>query len=113
MAFLAAARNGDFQSLLSLLSPDVELVADATAIVMGAPASLTGPHDVATRFSGGAQAARTVLLDGLAGLVWSQGGTTKVAFDFTVVAGIVTKIEMIADPDVLEEIEIEVLGRRS
>ncbi len=112
VAFLAAAKNGDFQSLLSLLSPDVELVADAAAIVMGAPASLAGPHDVATRFSGGAQAARTVLLDGLAGLVWSQGGTPMVAFDFTVVAGNVTRIEMIADPDVLEEIEIEVLSRR-
>ena len=113
VAFLAAAKNGDFQALLSLLSPDVELVADAAAIVMGAPASLAGPHDVASRFSGGAKAARTVLLDGLAGLVWSQGGAPKVAFDFTVVAGNVTKIEMIADPDVLEEIEIEVLSHRN
>jgi len=113
VAFLAAAKNGDFPALLSLLSPDVELVADAAAIVMGAPASLAGPHDVASRFSGRAKAARTVLLDGLAGLVWSQGGAPKVAFDFTVAAGNVTKIEMIADPDVLEEIEIEVLSRRS
>jgi RNA polymerase sigma-70 factor (ECF subfamily) len=62
------------------------------------------------RFSGGAKAARTVLLDGLAGLVWAQGGTPRVAFDFTVVAGQVTKIEMIADSDVLEEIDIEFPG---
>jgi RNA polymerase sigma factor (sigma-70 family) len=111
-AFLAAAKTGDFQMLLSLLSPDAELVADAAAIAMGAPASLVGSNDVALRFSGGAKAARTALLDGLAGLVWSQGGTPKVAFDFTVVAGKVTKIEMIADLDVLEEIDIDVLGRR-
>jgi RNA polymerase sigma factor (sigma-70 family) len=112
-AFLAAAKSGDFQMLLSLLSPDVELEADPTAITMGAPASLLGSNDVASMFSGRAKGARTALLDGLAGMVWAQGGTAKVAFDFTVVDGKVTKIEMIADDDVLGEIEIEVLGRGS
>jgi RNA polymerase sigma factor (sigma-70 family) len=110
-AFLAAARTGDFQMLLSLLSPDAVLVADAAAIAMGAPARLVGANDVASRFSGGARAARTALLDGMAGLVWSQGGTVKVAFDFTVVAGKVTTIEMIADDDVLGDIDVEVLRR--
>lgn len=108
-AFLTAAKNGDFEALLSLLSPDVELVADSAAIAMGSPTRLVGPHDVAARFSGGAKAARTALLDGLAGLVWSQGGIPKVAFDFTVVAGKVTTVEMIGDQDVLEEIDIEFL----
>jgi RNA polymerase sigma-70 factor (ECF subfamily) len=111
VAFLAAAKTGDFQTLLSILSPDAELVADPAAIAMGAPASLVGSNDVAARFSGGAKAARTALLDGLAGLVWAQGGTPKVAFDFTVMAGKVTRIEMIADSDVLGEIDIEFLGR--
>ncbi|MGD0692217.1 MAG: sigma-70 family RNA polymerase sigma factor, partial [Acidimicrobiales bacterium] len=73
-AFLGASRKGDFQTLLTLLSPDVELVADAAAIAIGAPERKDGPFDVATRFSGGAQSARTALLDGLAGLVWAQGG---------------------------------------
>jgi RNA polymerase sigma-70 factor (ECF subfamily) len=106
-AFLAAAKAGDFKTLLSLLSPDAELVADAAATAMGVPASFVGANDVAGRFSGGAKAARTALLDGLAGLVWVQGGTPKVAFDFTVAGGKVTHIEMIADDDVLGEIEIE------
>jgi RNA polymerase sigma factor (sigma-70 family) len=110
-AFLAAAKSGDFQMLLSLLSPDVELVADQAAVAIGAPASLVGPNDVAARFSGGAKAARMVLFDGFAGLLWSQGGTPKVAFDFSVTAGKVTRIEMIADGDVLGEIDINVLGR--
>lgn len=109
-AFLAAAKTGDFQMLLSILSPDVELVADPAAVAMGAPASLVGPNDVAMRFSGGAKAARTVLLDGLAGLMWAQGGTPRVAFDFTVVGAKVTKIEMIADSDVLGEMDIELPG---
>ncbi len=110
-AFLAAAKSGDFQMLLSLLSPDAELVADPAAIAMGAPMRLAGSDAVASRFSGQAKGACTALLDGLAGLVWAQGGTPKVAFDFTVVAGKVTRIEMIADCDVLGEIEIDVLGR--
>ena len=76
-------------------------------MAMGAPTSLTGSNDVASMFSGGAKGARTALLDGLAGLVWAQGGTPKVAFDFTVAAGRVTRIQMIADEDVLGEIEIE------
>ena len=84
-AFLAAARTGDLQALLSLLSPEVELVADTAAVAMGAPRRLVGPDDVAARFSGGAKAARAARLDGSAGLVWAQGGTTKVAFEFTVV----------------------------
>jgi RNA polymerase sigma-70 factor (ECF subfamily) len=103
-AFLSASKSGDLQTLLALLSPDVELVADAAAVAIGAPERKDGPFDVATRFSGGAQAARSALLDGLAGLVWSQGGTPKVAFDFTVIAGKVTRI---GDEEVLGEMTIE------
>ena len=100
-AFLIASRNGDFQSLLSLLSP----------VAIGAPERKDGPFDVATRFSGGAQSARIALLDGLAGLVWARGSKPKVAFDFTVVAGQVTRIDMIGDEDVLSEMNIEYLRR--
>jgi RNA polymerase sigma-70 factor (ECF subfamily) len=110
-AFLTASKNGDFQTLLSLLSADVALVSDAAAIAIGAPERKDGPFDVATRFSGGAQAARVALLDGLAGLVWAQGGQPKVAFDFTVIAGVVTRIDMIGDEEVLGEMSIEYVRR--
>lgn len=110
-AFLSASKSGDFQMLLSLLSPEVELVADAAAASLGAPERLEGADDVASLFSGGARAARTALLNGLAGLVWAQGGRTRVAFDFTVVSGRVTRIEMIADEEMLEDLRIELIGR--
>jgi RNA polymerase sigma factor (sigma-70 family) len=110
-AFLGASRKGDFQTLLTLLSPDVELVADAAAVAIGAPERKDGPFDVATRFSGGAQSAQTALLDGLVGLVWAQGGSPKVAFDFTIVAGMVTRIDMIGDQEVLSEMNIEYVRR--
>jgi RNA polymerase sigma-70 factor (ECF subfamily) len=106
-AFLSASKSGDFELLLTLLSPDVELVADPAAVALGSPERKDGPFDVATRFSGGAKAARTALLDGRAGLVWAQGGRPKVAFEFTVSAGLVTRIDMIGDEEVLDEMDIE------
>lgn len=106
-AFLRAAKSGDFESLLSLLSADAVLTPDAAAIAMGGPAAQRGPHQVATVFSGRARAARVALIDGSAGLVWSQGTTVKVAFDFVIVDGLVSAIEMIADVEVLEEMKIE------
>jgi RNA polymerase sigma-70 factor (ECF subfamily) len=109
-AFLAAARSGDFERLLSLLHPDATLVADAAAAAIGAPERLDAA-EVASLFSGGARAARAALLDGVAGLVWSQGGRPRVAFDFTVLAGRVATIEMIGDEDVLQEMRIELLPR--
>ncbi len=110
-AFLAATRTGDLRALLALLDPAAELVADPTAVSMGAPAGLTGADAVASLFSGRAQGARAVLLDGRAGLVWSRGGTPTVAFDFTVEAGRVTRIDMIADRDVLDDMDIDGLRR--
>jgi RNA polymerase sigma-70 factor (ECF subfamily) len=110
-AFLAAAKNGDFASLLNLLSPDVELTCDAAAIAMGGPAPQRGSHDVAAVFSGKARAARLAMLDGAPGLVWSQGGVTRVAFDFSMVRGKIVGIAMIADTEVLEEMLIEVPRR--
>jgi hypothetical protein len=38
--------------------------------------------------------------------VWAQAGRPKVAFDFTIVAGKVTRIDMIGDEDVLGEMNI-------
>jgi hypothetical protein len=43
--------------------------------------------------------------------VWARGGKPKVAFDFTVVAGKVTRIDMIGDEDVLSEMNIEYVRR--
>jgi RNA polymerase sigma-70 factor (ECF subfamily) len=110
-AFLTASKSGDFKTLLSLLSADVELVSDAAAIAIGAPERRDGPFEVATRFAGGAQAARLALLDGFAGFVWAQGGAPKIAFDFTVVDGKVTRIDMIGDEEVLGDMTIEYVRR--
>jgi RNA polymerase sigma-70 factor (ECF subfamily) len=116
-AFLAASREGDFTALLRLLDPDVVLRADATALAMnasrtdaGAPAlsdEVRGPDAVAGVFAAGARAARPILVDGLAGAVFSMGGRPRVVFDFRVRGGRVVGIELLADRETLEALELE------
>jgi RNA polymerase sigma factor (sigma-70 family) len=108
-AFLTASRDGDFNALLELLDPDVVLRSDAAAAQMGAPAELVGAMAVAERFSGQARAARLALIDGSAGLVWSQGGQPRVVFALAVAGGRITSVEMIADPQRLSSLQIQVL----
>jgi RNA polymerase sigma-70 factor (ECF subfamily) len=109
-AFLAASRGGDFAELLRLLDPDVVLRADLTAAGFGATPELRGAADVAEQFSGRARAARLALLDGTPGLVWAFSGHPKVVFDFTIIAGRITGIEMLADEALLSELEVEFLA---
>jgi RNA polymerase sigma factor (sigma-70 family) len=108
-AFLAASRGGQFDELLRLLDPDVVLRADAAAVAMGAARQARGPAAVAETFSGRARAAKLALVDGSAGLVWSQGGKPRVVFAFTVDGGKVTAIDLLADPERLGNLELELL----
>jgi RNA polymerase sigma factor (sigma-70 family) len=106
-AFLAASREGDFAGLLRLLDPDVVLRADPTVAAMGSPAEVRGSDGVAEMFSGRARAARLILVDGLAGLVWSYRGQPRVVFAFTLRGGRVVGLEMLGDPETLEALELQ------
>lgn len=104
-AFLAAARGGAFETLVSLLAPGVDLDADAIAVTMGSPAALRGPEQVAGMFSGRALGAEVAVLDGAVGLLWQVDGQPKVAWEFTVRDGVVTHIDMVADPATLNSLD--------
>jgi RNA polymerase sigma factor (sigma-70 family) len=108
-AFLAASRSGDFEALLSLLDPDVVVRADSAAVRTGAEPEVRGADAVARTFTGRARAARAALVDGAAGLVWSQGGTPRMVFDFVVSGGRVVAIELLADPESLAALDLELL----
>jgi RNA polymerase sigma factor (sigma-70 family) len=110
-AFLAAARDGDFEALLALLHPEVVLRADRTAVARGAQAELLGAADVAAQFSGRAQAARPALIDGSPGAVYARGGKPLVVFDFTIARGRIVAIELIADADRLARCDVTILPR--
>ena len=104
-AFLGAARDGEFERLLSLLDPDVVLRADATAAQMGAEQELHGAAEVAA-FSRRARGATPALLDGAAALVWIVDGELRVVYRFTVGGERITAIDLIADPSRLRELDL-------
>jgi len=109
-AFLAASRGGDFDALLTLLDPDVVLRADRVAAEMGADAEVRGARAVAETFAGRARVAQPALIDGAPGLVFAQGGTTRVVFDLTIVGDTIVGIELVADPEVIEALDLVVLA---
>ncbi|GAA1799745.1 sigma-70 family RNA polymerase sigma factor [Actinomadura chokoriensis] len=96
-AFLAASRSGDFEALLELLDPGA---------VVG---DLRGGRDVATFFTGRAQAARLALVDGVPAAVWSHLGRPKAVITFTVDGGRITRIDVDTDPDRIRGLDIVVL----
>jgi RNA polymerase sigma factor (sigma-70 family) len=105
-AFLAAARDGDFAGLVTLLDPDVVLRADEAAVRVGATDMVLGATAVAQTFTGRARAARVAYIDGAAGLAWSTGGRPRMVFEFTVVHGKVVEIDLRADPERLESMDL-------
>jgi RNA polymerase sigma-70 factor (ECF subfamily) len=108
-AFLEASRKGEFDRLLALLDPGAVVRADGAAVRMGSTALVSGARGVAETFVGRARAARAAVIDGGAGAAWLQGGMTKVAFGFTVVDGLITEIELLAEPDVLSEARVRLV----
>jgi RNA polymerase sigma-70 factor (ECF subfamily) len=107
-AFLAASRNGEFDTLVALLDPDAVLRADRAAADAGATEA-RGALAVAGAFSGRARAARLALIDGAAGAVWAPGGQPRVVFAFTVTDGAIVQIELLADPTRLSELDVVIL----
>jgi ketosteroid isomerase-like protein len=108
-AFLAAARNGEFERLLALLDPDVVLTADRTAAGMGAAPEIHGAADVA-ELSRRARGATPALLDGAAAVVWVPGGQLRVVYRFTIGDDRITGIHLIADPAHLRRLDLVVLS---
>jgi RNA polymerase sigma factor (sigma-70 family) len=104
-AFLAAARQGDFDQLLAVLDPDVVLRADGTAVKLGAPAESHGALAVAG-FTQRAHGAVPVLVNGEAAVAWAPDGEVRVLFTFTAGSAKITAIDLIADVDHLNQLDL-------
>jgi RNA polymerase sigma-70 factor (ECF subfamily) len=100
-AFLSAARGGDLARLLELLAPDAVVVGDAPAVAAGTPERIAGRREVAAFFDGAAKTAVPVFVEDRPGAGWLHRGSVRVAFDFTVVDGRVSRIAFRAEPAVL------------
>jgi len=103
-AFMAAARDGDFDRLLRLLAPDAAVSADEAAILTGTPERIEGRREVADFFNGSAHAALSVFAGDRPGAAWFHRGEAKVLFDFTVLDGLVRRITFRAEPEVLAQV---------
>jgi RNA polymerase sigma-70 factor (ECF subfamily) len=107
-AFLAAARDGEFDRLLALLDPDVVLTADQATAQLGAAREIHGAAEVAA-VSRRARGATPALLNGAAAAVWLVDGQLRVVYRFTTSGEAITGIDLIADPAHLRELDLVIL----
>jgi len=112
-AFFAAAHCGDFDALVAVLDPDVVLRSDAGAARRGASVLVHGAAAVAGRALMFAQPSiliRPALVNGAAGVVVTVGGRPVSVLGFTVSHGKITEIDVMADRDRLQRLDLAALG---
>jgi RNA polymerase sigma factor (sigma-70 family) len=116
-AFFAAARDGDFDTLVALLDPEAVVRADRGAAPAGAPAEVRGAEAVAGQvltiggFGRLARMAQPALVNGAAGVVVSADGRPFAVMAFTVTQGRIAEIDILADPERLRRLDLAVLDR--
>ena len=110
-AFLRASRRGDFEALLTVLDPEVVVRADATSVAMGSAPEVRGTTAVLNTFLGRAVGAQPAFIDGVAGAAWAPGGRIRAVLSFTVANGKVTAIDLVADRERLDHLDVELLPR--
>src|SRR5262252_5045892 len=111
-AFLAAARDGDFQGLVSVLDPDVVLRADGGAL-RGASRVVHGADAVAAQaatFSKLGLTNHVVLVNGSIGIVSRRpDGRPFSVLGFTIAGGKIVEINILADPERLSRLDLSAI----
>ncbi len=106
-AFLAAAREGDFDALVAVLDPDVTLRADTgkagTSGVIRGAATVAGQ---ALMFAKLAPAGMPVLVNGAVGLLAVVNGRPTSVFSPVIRDGRIIEINIVADPDRLAGLDL-------
>jgi RNA polymerase sigma factor (sigma-70 family) len=113
-AFLAASREGNFERLLAVLDPDVVLRSDGGAarpdlvtVIRGAEAVATG----AMSFRRFAETATRALVNGIpGGIAWAPDGNPFAVVSVTVAGGRIVSIDILADPDRLSRLDLDVVA---
>jgi RNA polymerase sigma factor (sigma-70 family) len=111
-AFLAAARDGDFEGLLEVLDPDVVLRADRGAVAIGSARVVRGAANVARgalAFSRLDIEVRPTLVNGAVGTVTLRDGRPFAIAGFTIRNRRIVEMDIIADPERLNRLDLEVL----
>ncbi len=111
-AFLAAAREGDFDRLVAVLDPDVVLRADLGPLAPGGSREVRGAAAVARQaqtYSRLALIMKPALINGAAGLVSTRDGQPFSVGGFTVMNRRIVEIDILADPERLHRLDLTVL----
>jgi RNA polymerase sigma factor (sigma-70 family) len=110
-AFFAAARQGDFDALVAVLHPDVQIRADTGSARVDALLRVRGSAAAARlvarglrHWLGPAAGLHPVLVNGAAGAVLTKDGLPTLLLCFTVADGKIAEIDGIADPERLRKI---------
>jgi RNA polymerase sigma-70 factor (ECF subfamily) len=110
-AFLAAARGGDFEALVAVLAPDVELRADGGD--RGPSHYFRGAEVVARQAEAWSRVDLTVrraLVNGAAGAVALRDGTPFSVAAVTIRNGKIAELDFLTDPERLAQLDLAVLG---
>jgi RNA polymerase sigma factor (sigma-70 family) len=112
-AFMAAAREADFEALVAVLDPEVVLRVDRGVTRLGASQEVRGAEAVAaqalTYGPQGLRFARPALVNGTAGFVVAPRGRPVAVAGFTVSDGRIVEIDVLADRARLRELDLTVL----
>jgi RNA polymerase sigma-70 factor (ECF subfamily) len=112
-AFFAASRDGDFDALVAVLDPDVELRIDGGVLREEASLVLRGADAVAAHTATYSELypfVRPALVNGTAGAVVAPGGRLFSVMAFTVTNGKITAIDALVDPERLAQIDLPAPG---
>jgi RNA polymerase sigma-70 factor (ECF subfamily) len=111
-AFLAAAREGDFERLVAVLDPDIVLRADGGALA-GASRLVRGAQAVAAQaasFSKLGLSNQVVLVNGHVGVVSRRpDGRPFSVLGFTIGGGKIVEIDILADPERLNRLDLSAI----
>jgi RNA polymerase sigma factor (sigma-70 family) len=103
-AFVAAAQTGDLEALITVLDPNVVLLADRAPALKG----IRGAAEVAKQalgFSKVAQKAESVLVNGTPGIIsWFPNGKPMAVLAFVVAKDRIAEIYVLSDPDRLRQV---------
>ena len=113
-AFLAAAREGDFEGLLAVLDPEVVVRSDGGAARPGLMSLVRGARAVAEQamsFRRFAETSTRVLVNGIpGGVAWAPDGSPFAVLALTVRGGRIVAIDVLADPDRLGQLDLTVVA---
>ena len=111
-AFMAAAKNGDFEGLVAVLDPDIVLRADGGSLP-GLSRIVRGAANVASQaaaFTKSGLSSELVLVNGLLGFLSRRpDGRVFSVLGFTIDSGRIVQMDILADPDRLAGLDLSAL----